>query len=600
MNRARVNASRHSSSALASLLGCLVLLGCEKQEPEEASAPAADSSSLRVGSPELPAELTQKTAENPEPEASAAPAAPPAPTSWSSPPSFPPDYKGAWFAVTALGAGVYVEPSFGTQKIGYLRAGSRIPIAAEPVSKKNCTSGWYAVGSGGFVCGNLGTTSLDHPEVKFGARQPDLTQTLPYPYARNAKNGTPLYRNVPSREQMDRYEPYLREKKEEKAKESAESRREPASTPTAPRPSSTTPPLTIVRSMDDRPAGGAAAPAPTTPPATPGLAADGSLITASVAVPEPAPEVPWWQQENIKERLHEVTLDHLEADADEVLAKRMVTGFYVAVDKTFRWNGRGWYKTTKGLIAPTDRFWQTTASEFRGAEVDGDKVKLPLGWVYGGRKSTGTYKIDPDTKRIDNAGTLERFARIQLTGRALEVRGTHYEEIADGTWVKRAHIRVTAPGPLPAGLAEGERWIDVNLKTQTLIAFVGDKPVYATLISSGRESKIKAKDHRTPIGEWRIREKHITSTMDGDGTAAGDLPYSIEDVPFSMFYHRAYAIHGAFWHSNYGNQMSHGCVNLSPLDSKYLFFFAGPQIPAGFHGVFASESNPGTRVVVHE
>jgi lipoprotein-anchoring transpeptidase ErfK/SrfK len=138
------------------------------------------------------------------------------------------------------------------------------------------------------------------------------------------------------------------------------------------------------------------------------------------------------------------------------------------------------------------------------------------------------------------------------------------------------------------------------LSTQTLVAFAGDRPIYTTLISSGKESKIKDKDHRTPLGEWRIREKHITTTMDGDGTAAGDLPYSIEDVPYVMYFHRAYALHGAFWHNNFGVQMSHGCVNLAPLDAKYLFFFADPVIPPGFHGVWSNDTHPGTRIVIHE
>ncbi|HEV8549369.1 MAG TPA: L,D-transpeptidase, partial [Polyangiaceae bacterium] len=131
-------------------------------------------------------------------------------------------------------------------------------------------------------------------------------------------------------------------------------------------------------------------------------------------------------------------------------------------------------------------------------------------------------------------------------------------------------------------------------------AFVGTRPVYATLISSGKESKDKEKDHRTPTGEFRIREKHLTTTMDGDGSAAGDLPYSIEDVPYVEYFYRAYALHGAFWHSNYGVQMSHGCVNLSPLDAKWLFFFTSPEARAGFHGEWARPEGSGTRVVIHD
>jgi lipoprotein-anchoring transpeptidase ErfK/SrfK len=564
--------------SVSSLVGLLVLTGCEKQAPP-APAPA-DSGPARVGRPELPPELTAAPSAAPP-----VPPAPPAPTAWSIPPSFPPNYEGAWFAVTSLGAGVYTEPRFESTKLGYMRGGSRVPINSEPVSKKNCKGGWYELVSGGYVCGNLGTTDLNHPEVKFGTRQPNVAEVLPYPYARNAKHGTPLYRSVPSREQMEHYEPYLLEKKKEAETAVASTQGSAGATAT---PSAAAPDLR--RNIAD---------AGAQPPLLAAPLSDGGLIAASVAA-DPEMEKPWWQRENIKDRLHEVRLEELEAEADEVLAKRMVTGFYVAVDKTFRWNGRAWYKTTKGLVAPTERFWQTTGSSFKGLEVDGTTVQLPLGWVYGGRKSAGTYTIDPTTNKLDTAGTVERFAAVQLTGESLEVRGTHYEKLRDGTWIKRSHIRKTAPGPAPAGLAANERWIDVNLETQTVVAFVGDRPVYATLMSSGKESKIEEKDHRTPVGEWRVREKHITTTMDGDGSAAGDLPYSIEDVPYAMFYHKAYALHAAFWHSNYGVQMSHGCVNLSPLDAKHLFFFADPPIPAGLHGVWSSESNPGTRVVVHE
>jgi hypothetical protein len=293
-------------------------------------------------------------------------------------------------------------------------------------------------------------------------------------------------------------------------------------------------------------------------------------------------------------------LDALTADSDDVLAKRMVSGFYVAVDKTFRWNGRSWYKTTKGLVTPSDRMWQTTGSSFKGVELDGTTYKLPLGWVYGGNKSAGTFSIDTAANTIKNAKSIDRFVPIPLTGKSIEFQGKDYVELTDGTFMKKAQLRITEPGPPPQGLTENERYIDVDLSTQTLVAFEGGRAVYATLISSGKHSKIKDKDHSTPTGEWRVREKHITTTMDGDGTAAGDLPYSIEDVPFVQYYFRSFALHAAFWHTNFGVQMSHGCVNLSPLDAKWLFFFTGPHLPEGFHGVWSTDSQAGSRVIVHD
>jgi hypothetical protein len=67
-----------------------------------------------------------------------------------------------------------------------------------------------------------------------------------------------------------------------------------------------------------------------------------------------------------------------------------------------------------------------------------------------------------------------------------------------------------------------------------------------------------------------------------------------------MYFHKSYATHGAFWHRNYGVQMSHGCVNLAPLDAKWIFFYADPPLHEGFHGNWSSDDRPGSMVVVHD
>ena len=85
-----------------------------------------------------------------------------------------------------------------------------------------------------------------------------------------------------------------------------------------------------------------------------------------------------------------------------------------------------------------------------------------------------------------------------------------------------------------------------------------------------------------------------------DGDVASDGPYSIEDVPYIQYFNGGYALHGAFWHAEFGHVKSHGCVNLAPWDAKTIFGWTDPQLPEGWHAVMASKDRPGTRVVVHE
>ncbi len=561
-------------------VACVAVAACNGAPPPgadrrgEAPAPPATQ---QVGAP-----VTPSAAPPAAPEAVA-----PVPPAGSGAPE---PYTGPYFVVTDSSAGVYGDTSFTRkQKIGYLRSGSRVPVFAEPITRDDCPKGWYRLRDGGFVCGAAGTTNLNSPEARFSIRAPNLANVLPYTYARNAKNGTPLYKSVPTVEQMRQYEPYLVKKADDEG--GAKTTTPPAA---ATKPDDAPLPFTkeaMAHPRDTERAVEKVAAVAERPVATPETTPDGGIDDS---------DKPWWQRHDVEKRLHEVKLDELSADSDAILAKRMVKGFYVAVDREFNWNGRPWYKTTKGLVAPADRFWVTQGSEFHGTELDGEHLSLPVAWTYGWQKARPKYTLDAGTGRMQAAGALEYRALVALTGKDVRIGGKRYVESKDGFWVLASQLRITEPGPPPADLAPNERWVDVNLETQTLVVFEGTRPIYATLISSGKENKDKEKDHRTPTGDYRVREKHVTTTMDGDGSAAGDLPYSIEDVPYVMYFHKAYALHGAFWHSNYGTQMSHGCVNLAPLDAKWVFMNTEPRLPEGWHGVWATAEHPGSRVILHD
>ena len=112
-----------------------------------------------------------------------------------------------------------------------------------------------------------------------------------------------------------------------------------------------------------------------------------------------------------------------------------------------------------------------------------------------------------------------------------------------------------------AAPADGRRWIEVDLTSQTLTAWQGDVAVMFTYISGGRAST------PTVTGRFTVGAKYPAQRMIGPG-------YDLPNVPWVMYFHGSYAIHGAYWHSNFGTPMSHGCVNLRPVDAGWLFEFA--------------------------
>ncbi len=106
-----------------------------------------------------------------------------------------------------------------------------------------------------------------------------------------------------------------------------------------------------------------------------------------------------------------------------------------------------------------------------------------------------------------------------------------------------------------------QRWIEINLSSQRLIAWEGKTPVYAVLISTGKSST------PTQPGVFAIQSRYRYAHMKGPG-------YDVSDVPYTMYYDGGYAIHGAYWHRRFGTPVSHGCINLAVDHARWLFNWA--------------------------
>lgn len=184
-------------------------------------------------------------------------------------------------------------------------------------------------------------------------------------------------------------------------------------------------------------------------------------------------------------------------------------------------------------------------------------------------ETASTNDEDASGTEVGNESTIADAAELEDS--AIDTAVDQGDEIAeekqDLARVEREAVdaeNAAADEPISSEPDDG-RWIDVNLTTQTLVAYEGETPVLQALVSSGMWQ------FPTVTGEFRTWMKYESQDMTGYHLGYN---YSLEDVPYVMYFFEDYAIHGAYWHNSFGTPMSHGCVNVTPLDAEWLFNWA--------------------------
>ena len=266
----------------------------------------------------------------------------------------------------------------------------------------------------------------------------------------------------------------------------------------------------------------------------------------------------------------------------------MRPGFYVSVDGIEETaTGRRFVRTVRGAYVALDKLQEATVSPYAGVRI-WNGLSHDHGLVHVAK--TTTLRLGPSLDAYAPGPELLRFSAVELSGRREVINRKGYVETAAGLWVDERALRFVKRAARPTLVPKQGRWVDVDLTQQVLVAYQGDEPVYATLVATGKPG------FDTPTGLFRIYAKHISTTMDGaDGT---DEVYSIEDVPFTMYFQGSLALHAAFWHDRFGRVRSHGCVNLAPRDARFLFEWSTPVRPPGFHGVQADPHKHSTYVSI--
>jgi L,D-transpeptidase-like protein len=449
---------------------------------------------------------------------------------------------------------VYERPSTGSRALGHLRAGALVEAAGEPKAGEGCEGGFQPIAPRGFVCLGPAGATLDqkHEIVRALAREPDPNAVLPYRYGLARRPG-PIYARLPTRAQAEASEPGLAERMTTWARAEGEE--------------------------------GASFRAELwLKPGAKGADKEGALALWERGL---SGEVPWY----LAGGKAPPSIPGLPTRSEGLVAAQMQKHNGFAVVDTVAFEGRRYALTPELSLVPVDRLRPIVGSAERGAELPGD-IEMPFAFVRS--DDAFAYRREGDAMVV--VRPLRRWTKVKLSGRQANAGGKLYYEAAEGFWLSdRQASRLDPAKKMPGWAEKGERWLDVNVTKQTLVAYEGTRPVFATLVSTGEAGLGDPETTRsTKRGIFRVYAKYLTTTMDSDQTGE---EFELRDVPYVQYFHEGYALHAAYWHDRFGTPRSHGCINLTPADAKRLFAFTAPELPAGWHE--AREALRGTVVFVH-
>lgn len=239
---------------------------------------------------------------------------------------------------------------------------------------------------------------------------------------------------------------------------------------------------------------------------------------------------------------------------------------------------------SKMAYVKANRLLRHYPSKFKGINLRERGWDLPVCIVRAATKGGPIYD-KPEGKIIKRVPHHSAWEILDQTreGKAL------YYKIKPG-WIPARRVISAWPTVPPPGIKECEKWIELVVDHQSIVGYEGTEPVYMTMVSSGKRK------HPTKYGIFRIWWKKAQDDMTSG--MGGDDFYRIDDVTWAQFFWLGQGLHAAHWHSNFGNRLSHGCVNLSPIDAKWFYDWTEPTVPPAWLNRRANENYPGTIIRV--
>lgn len=214
-----------------------------------------------------------------------------------------------------------------------------------------------------------------------------------------------------------------------------------------------------------------------------------------------------------------------------------------------------WVEVSRDRWVPISKLTPTRASQYSGVLID-TPLAYPLAWVL---LPTRPSQI-PGQKPEPNTPLMDRYTRVNIFT-TQKVGDWEWYLVGPGQWLEQRRIARVLPTAKPDGVKG--RWVAVDLYEQVLVAYDDDRMVFTTLISSGLSK------WSTNLGLFHIWLRAHATSMSG-AMGRPDF-YSLQAVPYVMFFDHDISLHGTYWHDGFGYRHSHGCVNMSISDARWMF-----------------------------
>ncbi len=469
--------------------------------------------------------------------------------------------------LVALRTGVIVRdtPSAAGKPLGTLGVGARVPRSAEAVTTDGCPGGWYAVRPRGFVCAGVeALTDVDAEAVKLVGQGPNLGEPMPYRYARVLDGAAVTYGSIPSREEQLAAEPKLGSLKKRPPERVGAGSND------------------VPQDDDLRPTG-----VPVVMPDGEGVGADGYRTTES-----------WFQfgsHPSVTDATAIITGDP-NSQPTRVLKRRSGLALLGVVTGGEGDAARDFGVTPNGRFIPIDRLEPDVGSTWFGF----NRAELDLPVAFALRRGVRGWSLDKTSKATQTDDELEPGEPVNLSGRFRTVNSVKFFETNDGFWVRHKDLIVIYPrNQWPDWATAGQKWLDISLANQTMVAYQGHKPLLATLISSGEDRLGDPQSGPSTVqGVFRLRSKHITAPVDDREVQQA---FSLDDVPWVLEFAEGFSITGCYWRPYFGEARSFHNVALSSVDAHWLWHFTDPELPDGWHSIQIDEdASDNTIVYVHK